>query len=167
MRKIVLLSLVFAFFFAAVAQAGEKIAVFDKHKVLTESDALAVAREALDNKFGAQRAGLEREHAELERIAVELQRQAPTEQQIQTFMRQQEEFSEKAQVFMRLLQIDEERVRRDIDALINRAAKDLAERKGYVLVLDSMAVSYFEPKLDVTAEMLNETNALWKKEAGL
>jgi hypothetical protein len=35
-----------------------------------------------------------------------------------------------------------------------------------VLILDSVVVPYFDPKLDVTSEMLSETNAQWKKETG-
>jgi len=166
MRKIWLLSLVFVFLFAAVARAGGEVVVFDKHKVAAESEALKAARGTLDNKFGVQRNELEKERAELEKKAIEYQKKAPTEKQAQEFMQQQEVFSEKAQAFMRLLQTDEARVRQDIDMLINRAAKELAGRKGYVLILDSVIASYFDPKLDVTSEMLDETNAQWKKETG-
>ena len=166
MRKIVLLSLVFVFLFAVVAQAGGEIVVFDKQKVATESEALKAAIGVLDSKFGVQRNELEKERAELEGKARAFQRITPTEKQAQDFMRQQEEFAEKAQAFMLLLQADEARVRRDIDMLISRAAKEFAERKGYMLILDSVAALYFDPKLDVTADMLDEVNAQWKKETG-
>jgi len=35
-----------------------------------------------------------------------------------------------------------------------------------VLILDSGAALYFDPKLDITADMLGEVNAQWKKETG-
>ena len=166
MRKIVLLSLVFVFLFAVIARAEETIVIFDKDAVIAQSEALKAARGVVESKFGGQRDALEKERAELEQQAAGFQRQAPTEKQVQDFMRQQEEFSEKAQAFSRLLQADNARIGRDMDMLIGRTAKELAERKGYVLVLDSAAVAYFDPKLDVTAEMLDGINALWKKETG-
>jgi outer membrane protein len=166
MRKILLLSLVFVFLSATVAWAEGEIVIFDKHKVAAESEALQAARGTLDGKFGVQKNELEKERAELEKMAAEYQKKAPTEKQVQEFMKRQEEFSEKGQAFMRLLQADEARVRQDIDMLINRAAKEFAGRKGYVLILDSVVAPYFAPKLDVTSEMLNETNAQWKKETG-
>jgi len=166
MRKIVLLSLVFVFLFTGIAWAGGEIVVFDKQRVATESEALKAAVGTLDSKFGVQRNELEKERAELEGRARAFQRITPTEQQAQNFMRQQEEFSEKAQAFMLLLQADEARVRRDIDTLISRAAGELAGRKGYVLILDSLVALHFDPKLDITDAMLDEVNALWKKETG-
>ena len=166
MRKIVLFSLVFVLLSAVVARAEGNIVVFDKQKVGGESETLKAARAALDSKFGVQRNELEKERAELESKAMAFQRITPTEQQAQDFMRQQEAFSEKAQAFMRLLQADEARVFRDIDALIGRAAKELAGRKGYALILDSLAATYFDPKLDATADMQEAVNAQWKKETG-
>jgi len=166
MRKIVLLFLVFVFLSTGVAWAGGGIVVFDRQQVAAESEALKAAREALDSKFGAQRNELEKERAALESRAMAFQRITPTEQQAQDFMRQQEAFSEKAQAFLRLLQADEARVFGDIEMLIDRAARELAGRKGYVLILDSAAALYVDPKLDVTADMLDEVNAQWKKETG-
>jgi outer membrane protein len=166
MRKIIVLSLVFVFLFAVVARAEGNIAVFDKQKVAAESDPLKAARASLESKFGVQRGELEKERVDLESRGMAFQRITPTEKQAQDFMRQQEIFSEKAQAFMRLLQADETRILRDMDMLIDRAAKEFAERKGYVLILDSLVAAYFDPKLDVTADMIGAVNALWKKETG-
>jgi outer membrane protein len=165
-RKVVLFSLVFIFLSAGVAQAGGEFAVFDKQTVAAESEALKAARGAMESKFGAQRDALEKERAALESRAIAFQRITPTEQQAQDFMRQQEAFSERAQAFLRLLQADEARVFGEIEALIDRAARGLAVRGGYVLILDSAAALYFAPNLDITSDMVEEVNALWKKETG-
>lgn len=166
MRKILLLSCVYVFLFAGIAHAEGQIVVFDLQKVAAESEALAVAKKSMDDKFGSEKADLEKQRADLEKKAAEYQKKAPTDKQRQEFVKQQREYQEKAQAFVRLLQADEMRVRKDIDTLISRAAKALAERNGYTLILEAEAAPYFDPKLDITAAMLAETNAQWKKEAG-
>ena len=164
MRTILLLSLCFVFLSASIAGAEGGIAVFDLQRVAAECDALKAAKGALDAKFGAQRNDLDKERAALEKKNTDYQKKAPTEKQRQAFMKDQKAYSEKAQAFMRLLQADEMRIRTDIDTLIGRAAKELASSKGYQIILDVAAAPYVDPKLDVTADMLAETNAQWRKE---
>ena len=164
MRKIILVSLCFLFLSASIAGAEGDVAVFDLQRVAGECDALKAAKGALDAKFGAQRNDLDKERTALEKKNAEYQKKAPTEKQRQAFMKDQKAYSEKAQAFMRLLQADEMRIRTDIDTLIGRAAKELASRNGYLIMLDVAAAPYVDPKLDVTAEMLAETNVQWRKE---
>ena len=166
MRKILLFSLTFMFLSVAIARAEGGIAVFHLQKVAMECDASAAAKDAIEKKFGGQKTELEKERAALEKKAAEYQKKAPTEKQRQDFIKQQREYSEKGQAFLRLLQADEQRIRNDIDTLMDRAAKVIAESKGYALVLDSAAVSYFAPNMDITDAMLAEINAQWKKEKG-
>lgn len=166
MRTILLLSLALVFLSASAAHARVEIAVFDLQKVAAESDALKGARDAMENKFGKQKTELEKERDALEKKAVEYQKKAPTEKQRQEFLTRQREYSEKAQAFMRLLQADELRVRKDIEELIGRSAGEFAQRKGYALLLDVAAVPWFDPELDVTAAILAEINERWKKESG-
>ncbi len=165
MRKTLLLSFVFVVLFAAVARAEGTIAVANLQKVAAECEALEATRQGMEKKFGGQKAELEKERAALEKKAAEYQKKAPTDKQRQDFIKQQREYSEKTQAFMRLLQADEMRARQEIDALMDRAAKEIAGRKNYSLVLDVSTAPYFAPNMDITADMLAETNALWKKEA--
>lgn len=162
MRKILCLAVCFVLVSAAAAQAAGEIVSFDLQQVAADSDALKVAKGALEGKFGPQRDSLEAERKALEKQAADFQKKKPTEKQQADFMKKNQEYSEKAQAFVRLLQADENRVSTDIDTLINAAAKQLAERKGYVMILDVKAVPYCDPKLDVTNDMLTEVNAVWK-----
>ncbi len=162
MRVIVSLAFCFLLLSAAVAYAEPTIAVFNVQKVAAECDALKDAKAALEKKFGAQKEALEKQRDALEKKAAALKGKATEKQQFE-LSKMHREYSEKAQAFVRVFQADELRVRRDIDTVISTAAKELAARKGYSLLLDSGAAVYFEAKYDVTNEMLAETNAVWAK----
>lgn len=163
MRNLVILSLFLLLFTATSALAAGEIVAFDLQKVAAECDALKAAKTALDDKFGPQKESLEKERDELMALAAKYQAKAPTEAEQKDFSQRQRQYSDKAQAFMRLFQADEVRVRTDIDTLINAAAKSFAERKQYAMILDIAAVPYIMPSLDVTNDMLSETNAEWKK----
>ena len=162
MRKILCLAIGLLLLSAAAAQAQSTIVVFDLQAVAAQSVALKVAKEALETKFGPQKAELEKERAAIEKKASDYAKKKPTDKQAQEFAKSQREYSEKAQAFMRIIQADEVRVRTDIDTVITAAAKSLAERQGYTMILDVAMVPYADPKLDVTNDMLTETNAVWK-----
>ena len=162
MRVIASLAFCFLLLSAAVAYAEPTIAVFNVQKVAAECDALKDAKAALEKKFGSQKEALEKQRDALEKKAAALKGKATEKQQFE-LSKMHREYSEKAQAFVRVFQADELRVRRDIDTVISTAAKELAAKKGYSLILDSGAAVYFETKFDVTNEMLAETNAVWAK----
>lgn len=162
MRTIVSLAVCFLLLSAVAAHAEPAIAVFNVQKVAAECDALQEAKAALEKKFGAQKESLEKQRDSIEKKAAALKGKA-TEKQQAELSRMHREYTEKAQAFVRVFQADEMRVRRDIDTVINAAAKELAAKKGYSLILDSAAAVYADPKLDVTADMLAATNEVWQK----
>lgn len=163
MRKILCLAACFILFSAAAAHAEGTFAAFDLQRVAQESDALKVAIAALEKKFGAEKDALEKERSEIEKKLAEYAKKKPTDKQQKDFEEQRRKYSEKAQAFMRLYQADEMRVRTDIDSIIYAAAKELAARKGYAMLLDIAAVPYVDPKHEVTNDMLTEVNAVWKR----
>ena len=162
MRVIASLAFCFLLLSAVAAHAEPAIAVFNVQKVAAECDALQEAKAALEKKFGAQKESLEKQRDSIEKKAAALKGKA-TEKQQAELSRMHREYTEKAQAFVRVFQADEMRVRRDIDTVINAAAKELAAKKGYSLILDSAAAVYADPKLDVTADMLAATNEVWQK----
>lgn len=179
MRKIICLAACMLLLGAASAHAAESIVVFDLQQVAADSDALKEAKDILDAKFGPQKTELETAHSALEAKAAEMEterqaiaalpenqrarRLSAFEENTRKLVREQQEYSEKAQAFMRILQADEMRVRTELDSLINRAAENLAKRKGYSMILDSAMVPYFTPALNVTSDMLTEVNVVWKQ----
>jgi outer membrane protein len=164
MRKLFCLAAVFLFCAASGATAADlSIAVFDLQKVAAECDAIQDARVAIDSKYGAQKTLLEKDRTGLEKKMEGFKGKKPTPKQQEDFGREQREYAERAQAFMRLLQADEMRIRQDIESVINEAAKNLAERKGYSLVMDIASIPFYDPKLDLTPDMLAETNTVFGK----
>jgi outer membrane protein len=159
MRLLASAALCCAMLFAASARAETGFAVFNVQKVVTECDALQEAKTAMEKKFGGQKDALEKQRSELEKKITASK--GKTNQA--DLAKMQREFSEKAQAFMRVLQAEEARLRKEIDAVITSAAKELARKKGYSAILDSAAAVYCDPANDVTDAMLAETNALWKQ----
>lgn len=160
MRKILCLSAVFVLLSAAAAHSqGSNIAVFDVQKVATQSEMLKSARAEIDKKFGKQKSDLEKERDSIEKKAEEFQKKRPTEKQQAALAKQHREYTEKTQAFMKLLQAEEGRIRQDLEKVIAEAAKELATKKNYDIILDRAAVPYFAPQLDVTNELLQEVNA--------
>lgn len=163
MRKLFFLTVICLLFSASAVNAQDMaIGVFDVQKVAAESDAIKAAKEEIDKKFGKQKNDLEAERAGIEKKAQDFQKKRPTEKQQQALMKQNREYSEKAQAFLKLLQAEEARFRKDLEDAIAKAAKEVAVKKNLSLVFDRAAVPYFDPKHDVTADVLTELNALSK-----
>lgn len=162
MRKILSLAVCFVLLSAASAHAEPAIAVFNVQKVATECEALKEAKIALDKKFGPQKQAIENQREALEKKVQGLKGRG-TEKQQAELNKMHKTYTEKAQAFMRVFQADEVALRKDIDTLMTNAAKELAARNGYALILDSQAAVFAEPQLDITDAMLAETNELWKK----
>lgn len=161
MRTIVSLTFCFLLLFAATARAESSVAVFNVQKVASECDALRDAKSVLEKKFGTQKQALEKQRETIEKKAAALKGKG-TEKQQAELNKMHREYTEKAQAFMRVVQADELRVRQDIDTVIVDAAKELAAKKGYSLILDSAAAIYMAPGLDITDEMLTATNEIWQ-----
>ena len=162
MRKILSLAVCFVLLSVAAAHAEQKIAVFNVQKVASECDALKEAKAALDKKFGAQKQAIEKQREALEQRAQGLKGRA-TEKQQAELNKMHKAYTEKAQAFVRVFQADEMTLRKDIDTLMTTAAKELAAKNGYSLILDSQAAVFAEPQFDITEQMLAETNELWRK----
>lgn len=162
MRKIVPLVFCFFLLFASVAHAELNIAVFNAQKVAAECDAFVEAKAAAEKQFGAQKDALDKQRDTIEKKAAALKGKA-TEKQQQELNKMHREYTEKAQAFVRVAQTAEMRIRRDIDTVILTAAKELAAKKGYNLILDTSSTAFADPKFDVTNDMLAEANDVWKK----
>ena len=162
MRTIISLAVCFVLLSTAAAHAEPNIAVFNLQKVASECDVLVEAKAALEKKHGTQKEALEKQRDSIEKKAAAIKGKV-TEKQQAELSKMHREYTEKAQAFVRVFQADEMRVRKDIDTVITRAARELAAQKGYSLILDTAAAVYADPKYDVTDAMLTMTNDVWKK----
>lgn len=163
MRNLFIVTLFCLLISATAVQAAElNIGVFDLQKVATDSEALKATRAEIDKKFGKQKSDLEQERENIEKKAKDFQKKRPTEKQQQALQKQHQDYSQKAQAFMKLLQAEEVRFQQDMENQIAKAAKEVAVKKGLALVLNKAAAPYFDPKFDVTADVLTELNTLTK-----
>jgi outer membrane protein len=166
MPRILCFALCFLLLSAVAVQAEEfKFGVFDVQKVAAESDALKMAKEDVDKRFGKQRTDLEKERDDIEKKAESFKKKAPTEKQQKALQKQHREYQEKTQAFMKILQAEEMRIRQGLEKAITQAAKAVAVKNGYLLILDKAAAPYFDPRQDVTSEILMEVNNITKAAA--
>lgn len=163
MRTLSFVALALFFVSAPLALAADNFAFVDLKRVAMECDAWKEVKANLDKKFGAQKDELQKERAELDKKLSQFQEKEPTEAQAAELRKTEREYADKAEAFLRLLQADEQRVRGEIDTVLDRASKELSARKGIQVIFNVAAAAYFDPKLDISDEMIAEANAQWKK----
>ncbi len=136
------------------------VAVVDYQRVLRE----AKAARSIRNQLEARRARYQREIRELERRLVERERELARQKGLlspEAFAEKRRAFEEEAARVQRLVQ----RRRRELDRAsaeafavvrdtIVQVVSEMADEKGFNLVLPSTAVLLFAPQLDLTEEVL-------------
>ncbi|MDL2267468.1 OmpH family outer membrane protein [Desulfovibrio sp. OttesenSCG-928-G15] len=163
MRIFAVAAMALFFLSAPLALAADNFAFIDLKRVATECDAWKDVKKDLDKKFGARKDELQKERAELDKKLAQFQDKEPTAAEAEDIRRIEREYTDKAEAFLRLLQTDEARVRGNIDTILDRASKELAARKGLQIIFNVASAAYYDPKLDISDEMIAETNAQWKK----
>ena len=162
MRIALVLAVCLTLLSAAVARAEVRIAVFNLQKVVAECDVLKEAQAAIKKEFDPRRTALEKEKTALQKLAESLNGSVPTEQQRKNFQAREQDYAQKANAFLGDFQKAELRVRSDVDRVIIAAAASYAKKKGYDLILDGAAVAFAAAAMDVTTDMLSETNSQWR-----
>lgn len=149
-------------FSAAAAHAEMSVAVFDLQEVASKSDVLKEAQAAMNKEFQPRKAALDKEAATLKSKTDAVAKGTATEAQRTELLTLQRSYSDKVSEYMNDLQKAEMRIRGDVDLVIIQAAKNYAKKKGYNLILDNGAAIYFDDAMNVTKDMLTETNAQWR-----
>ncbi len=159
MRKSSILAICFLLLFAATARAELKIAVFDLQVVAEKSDALKEAQVKWSETYDAEKKLLEKQRTELSKKFESLKK--PTEAQQNDLRKAERDFNDKANALMQKMQKSEQVIRVEMDKLILKAAADYAAAKGYTVIMDVKGVPYFDKSMEVTEDMLKETNRVW------
>lgn len=167
MRKVFFMVLAACLLTANVAMAEVKIGVVDMQVVATQSDPAKDAQNRMKSKFGKERDQLEKQTGELQKKAEGLKGTNVTEDKKVDFIRQKRDLDEKTREFARKVEQDEMKIRQDMVTLVFRAAYEVAQRKGFNFVVDVTAggVLYAEQSMDLTKDVLDEVNKLWKSGA--
>lgn len=163
MRKIVMIAIAFCLLMSGVAMA-QQIGVVDMNKIATQSDPAKDAQKRMEKKFGAERAQLEKQTKDLQKVAEGLKGSSATEEKKVDFIRQKRALDEKARNFARRVEQDNAQIRQDMVAMIYRASYEVAQKRKFDFIVDIAAggVLYAQQSMDLTADVLAEVNRLWK-----
>lgn len=167
MRKVFLMAAAMCLLVANVALAEVKIGVVDMQVVATKSEPAMDAQKKMQEKYGKERDQLEKQSKNLQKKAESLKKANVSEEKKVEFIRLKRDYDEKTRNFARKVEEDEMKIRQDMVTLVFRAAYEVARRKGFNYVVDVTAggVLYAEQAMDITKDVLEEVDKLWKSGA--
>ncbi len=151
----------------AADEAALKIGVVDMQTVATTSDPAKAAREQMEAKYGKERKELEDEGEKIRKRAEKLKDPKTTEDAKLAFLRAKQELDQKTRTFMRKVEQDEIKLRQDMVTMVFNATYNVAQLKKFNFVVDVTAggVLYAEQTMDLTKDVLEEVNKLYKENA--
>lgn len=164
MYKVFLMTVAACLLMANAALAEVKVGVVDMQVVATDSDPAKKAQEEMKAKYGAERDSLEKQTKDLQKLADSFKGPNIPEEKRMDFIRKRRTLDEKTRDFTTKVERDEIKIRQDMVTLVFRAAYEVAQRKGFNFVVDVTAggVLYAEQNMDLTKDVLEEVNKLWK-----
>ncbi len=143
-----------------------KIGVVDMQTVATNSDPAKSAKDQMEKKYGKERKALEDEGEKLRKRAEKLKDPKSSEDAKLSFLRAKQELDQKTRTFMRKVEQDEVKIRQEMVTLVFNATYNVSKRKNFTFVVDVTAggVLYAEESMDLTQEVLEEVNKLFKEQ---
>lgn len=172
MRKFLVMTLVAVFALASSAVYAAdapvlKIGVVDMQTVAATSEPAKAAKEEMEKKYGKERKELEDEGEKLRKKAEKLKDPKSSEEAKLAFLRSKQELDQKTRTFMRKVEQDEVKLRQDMITTVFNATYNVAQRKKFNFVVDVTAggVLYAEQSMDLTQDVLEEVNKLYKESA--
>lgn len=151
---------------ASTAATAPKIGVVDMQTVATTSDPAKSAKDQMEKKYGKERKALEDEGEKLRKRAEKLKDPKSSEDAKLAFLRSKQELDQKTRTFMRKVEQDEVKIRQEMVTLVFNATYNVAQRKQFTFVVDVTAggVLYAEQSMDLTQDVLEEVNKLFKEQ---
>lgn len=167
--RLILISLVAAGALTSTQAAAESIAIFNFQQILHDSLAGKSAKDQLDAKQKSFQAEMSKKEEELNKEQDKLFQQKA--------VLSQEAFEKKAKDFrtrMNAAQRDVQEKKGELDNALFSASNEiqknvgeivhkLAQEKGYTLVMPATPLMYYDPKLDITNDVLARLNASMPK----
>lgn len=151
--------------FAADANnvSAAKIGVVDMQTIATESEAAKAAKVQLEEKFGKERADLEKRGKALQKQAEGLKNPKVSEEKKMSFLKSKQKLDNDTRNFLRKVEQEEVKLRQDMVTLVFSATYEVAKAQGYNFVVDVTAggVLYADQSMDLTQTVLEEVNKLY------
>ena len=157
--------------FAWNTQAAElKVGFFDLNAVAQASDAYKVKNAELQKEFESEGKTLDKQNTDLQKKINDFQVQqqalspeAREDRQID-LARQKRDLDDKMNNYMRKRQTAERRANDEINRVIGYAASAYGKRESFSFILEQniAGVAWMNEALDVTKQVLAESNRVWK-----
>lgn len=173
MRKAsILLALIVCLVFAASAQAAEaKFGFFNMAEIANQTDAYKAKLAELEKEFEKEANILKKLGDDLQKKAndFQVQQQALTPEaradRGEALNREKRDLDDRAQTHMRKLQVAERRAQEEILRILAYSAGEVGKRGKYSAVFEQSqaGVIIIDPKFDLSKEILQEANKVWKE----
>ena len=177
MLRRTVIALVMAFFCAAAvlpaqAEASGKIGVANPMRLSGQSDPGKEAEKQLTTIFGKEREQLEKQGAALNKQAEDLRKQAAAlsekarNERAQKIQKQAQELDTKGTAYTQRLSRVQQAINSQLNEVLREACESYAKKNGYDMIVDGTVVMFYTKGNDVTDELLEEVNKVWKSKGG-
>lgn len=152
--------------FAPVAQAAEgtTIAVVNIQQIMRDSTAAKSARDQLEGKRKAFQTEISKKEEQMQKEYQELGKQRSVlsksafEEKARAFDKKNTEVQKEVQSKKATLDNAFEHTLNDIQKVVTDIIADLAKEKNFDAAIPSSQILYYDPKLDISAEVLKRLN---------
>ena len=177
MLRRTVIALVAAFLFTAVAtpsqaDAAGKIGVANPMRLSSQSEPGKEAEKQLSNMFGKERQQLEKQGADLNKQAEDLRKQAAAlsekarNERAQKIQKQAQELDTKGTAYTQRLSRVQQAINSQLNEVLRAACESFAKKNGYDMIVDGTVVMFYTKANDVTDDLIEEVNNLWKSKGG-
>ncbi len=171
------LALVVAFFCSVAilpsqADAAGKIGVANPMRLSGQSDPGKEAEKQLAAMFGKEREQLEKQGADLNKQAEDLRKQAAAlsekarNERAQKIQKQAQELDTKGTAYTQRLSRVQQAINSQLNEVLRAACESYAKKNGYDMIVDGTVVMFYTTANDVTDELIEEVNKIWKSKGG-
>lgn len=176
MLRRTVVALVMAFFCAAFmpsqAEAAGKIGVANPMRLSNQSNPGKEAEKQLTTMFGKEREQLEKQGAALNKQAEDLRKQAAAlsekarNERAQKIQKQAQELDTKGTAYTQRLSRVQQAINSQLNDVLREACESYAKKNGYDMIVDGTVVMFYTKANDVTDELIEEVNKIWKSKGG-
>ena len=176
MLRRTVIALVAAFFCASalpsLAEAADKIGVANPMRLSAQSAPGKEAEKQLSAMFGKEREQLEKQGAALNKQAEDLRKQAAAlsekarNDRAQKIQKQAQELDTKGAAYTQRLSRVQQAINSQLNDVLRAACESYAKKNGYDMIVDGTVVMFYTKANDVTDELIEEVNKIWKSKGG-
>ena len=154
------------------ALAAGKIGVANLAAVTAQSQPGQEAEKQLKEMFGNERTQLETQASDLNKKMEDLNKQAAAlsekarNEKAQELQTQARDLDAKGAAYTQRLSGVQQQLTVQMQDILSTACENFAKKKGYDILLDAAAVMYTVEATDVTKDLVEEVNKVWKSKGG-